>query len=157
MGHGTVSAIYVTPAAGELPHRVPRVEAVAGRGLVGDRYHDDAGTYSGERWEPIAQLTLIAEEALAAVRDEAGIELSAAEARRNVVTTGIDLNPLVGRELTVGGARVQVQRLCEPCAYLEQITRPGVLRALVHRGGLRARIVGGGVIAEGDRVAEAAR
>jgi MOSC domain-containing protein YiiM len=152
MEHGTVSAIYVSPTASTLPHRVPHVEAVAGRGLVGDRYHDGTGTYSGERWEPLAHVTLIAAEALEAVHDESGIALSAAEARRNIVTSGIDLNPLVGRELTVGAARLRVQRLCEPCAHLERLTRPGVLRALVHRGGLRAEIVAGGPIAEGDRV-----
>ena len=82
--------------------------------------------------------------------DELG--LAPGEARRNVVTRGIDLNALVGRRFRVGEAECVGRRLCEPCAHLQRLTHPGILRDLVHRGGLRADILAGGAIRVGDAV-----
>ena len=96
---------------------------------------------------------MIEAEALEGLLDDTGIELSAAEVRRQVLTRGIRLNDLVGERFTVGDVECVGQELCEPCAHLQGLTRPGVLRGLVHRGGLRADIVRGGRIAVGDAVA----
>ena len=95
---------------------------------------------------------MIAAEALEALFAETGIELSAAESRRNVLTRGVDLNALVGRRFRVGEVECEGIELCEPCSHLEGLTKPGVLRGLVHRGGLRAAIHRGGEIAVGDPV-----
>ena len=76
----------------------------------------------------------------------------AAEARRNLVTRGIDLNALVGREFTIGSVRAFGQRLCEPCVHLQRLTRPGVIAGLVHQGGLRADILTDGEIRLGDKI-----
>ena len=73
------------------------------------------------------------------------------DARRNVVTRGIDLNALVGRRFRVGDVECVGRRLCEPCAHLQRLS-PGTLRPLVHRGGLRADLLGDGVIRVGDPV-----
>ena len=81
--------------------------------------------------------------------------LGYAEARRNVVTRGIDLNALVGRRFRVGDVECLGQRLCEPCSHLERLTTRGVLRGLIHRGGLRADVVSGGAIRVGDGVESA--
>ena len=80
------------------------------------------------------------------------IELPWEEARRNIVTRGIALNGLVGRRFRLGSAECIGRRLCEPCAHLERLARPGLLRPLVHRGGLRADIVVDGRIRVGDRL-----
>ena len=72
--------------------------------------------------------------------------------RRNIVTRGIDLNALVGRRFTVGGIECIGRRLAEPCAHLERLSRPGILRPLVHRGGLRTDIVADGTVRVGDGV-----
>ena len=72
--------------------------------------------------------------------------LAYAEARRNVVTRGIDLNALVGRRFRIGEVVCAGQRLCEPCAHLERLTTKGVLRGLIHRGGLRADVLNDGRI-----------
>ena len=146
MEAGTVQAIAIAPLRGELPHGVDAVTAVAGRGIEGE-YHFEAAEHN-----PGSGLTLIAAEALAALREEAGIELSHAASRRNVLTRGIDLNALVGRRFAVGGVVCEGIELCEPCRSLERMTQPGVLRGLVHRGGLRADVVCGGTIRVGDPV-----
>ena len=69
-----------------------------------------------------------------------------------MVTQGIDLNALVGHEFTIGVVRCRGMRLCEPCTVVDGYgTRP-LLRALVHRGGLRADILDGGTIRVGEIV-----
>ena len=142
---GTVEAIAVAPAA-EAPMRLlDQATARAARGLEGDRYFDAAGTFSNP-YSDGHDLTLIEAE----VVDELG--LAPAEARRNVVTRGIDLNALVGRRFRVGGAECVGRRLCEPCAHLQRLTHPGILRDLVHRGGLRADILADGQIRVGDTI-----
>jgi MOSC domain-containing protein YiiM len=124
--------------------RVDRVEAVAGRGLEGDRYFDGRGTFRGPGYG--YQVTLVEAEVLDS------IDLPWEQARRNIVTRGIALNALVGQRFTVGPVECVGRRLAEPCAHLERLTRPGILRPLVHRAGLRADIVHGGPISTGDRV-----
>ena len=89
--------------------------------------------------------------------DELG--LTPAHARRNVVTRGIDLNALVGRRFTIGDVECFGQRLCEPCAHLERLItaagKPGVLRALIHKGGLRADLLSDGEIRVGSSIVAA--
>lgn len=152
-GTGKVGTVEVLALAAEAegPMKVvTAVEAVEGRGLVGDRYEHGAGTFSvsGGRGN---DLTLVEAEAL----DElgaGGVELSAAEARRNLVVRGVALDDLIGRRFRVGEVECLGQRRCEPCAHLERLTQPGVLRGLVHRGGLRADVLSGGEIRTGDRI-----
>jgi MOSC domain-containing protein YiiM len=145
MDAGRVEAINIGPPR-QLPSAVERVAARAGRGLVGNRYYFASGA------EPGRALTLIAAEALEGMAAEHGIEITAAESRRNVLTRGIDLNALVGRRFQVGGVECVGIELCEPCSQLESMTRPGVIEGLVHRGGLNADIVTDGEIAVGDEV-----
>jgi MOSC domain-containing protein YiiM len=146
-----VEAIGIATKAGEPLRSVERVEAIAGRGLAGDRYAAESGEFSdataGQR-----DITLIAAEALEAFSAEAGIELSHLESRRNVLVRGLDVNALVGRRFRLGGVECIGRELSEPCAYLQGLTRPGVLAGLVHRGGLRAGISSGGMLAVGDAV-----
>lgn len=149
-GTGTVAAILVAARAEAEPHGVPEAQADAGRGLVGDRYHEGAGTFSN----PNARghdLTLIEQETIDEMR-ELFPDYRAEDARRNIVTSGIALNELVGWRFRVGEVECAGQRLCEPCAHLDRIAVPGALRHLVHRGGLRADILTAGRIAVGDRV-----
>ena len=153
MWRGSVAYLCIAPAAGAPVVTVPEVRAVPGRGLEGDRYYLGTGTF----WKPGPdyELTLIELEAIEALEREAGIRIHPAAARRNVVTRGVPLNHLVGKEFLLGEVRVQGIRLCEPCGHLERLTQPGVREALVHRGGLRARILTGGVIRTGDAVVPA--
>jgi MOSC domain-containing protein YiiM len=126
--------------------------AVAGRGLEGDRYRHGAGTFSNAAARG-HDLTLIAAEVLDALVLPSGERIAYADARRNVVTRGIDLDALIGRRFRVGDVECVGQRRCEPCAHLERLTAPGSLRELVHRGGLRADIVAGGTVEVGAQIA----
>ena len=145
---GRVEAIVIAPDAEGPMVRVERAAAHAGRGLEGDRYFEHRGTFSNAHGRG-HDLTLIEAEVLDAL-DLPGGRLAPEEARRNVVTRGIDLNALVGQRFRIGEVECFGQRLCEPCAHLERLTaggKPGTLRALIHKGGLRADLLSDGEIA----------
>ncbi len=144
---GSVAALLVAAEAEAPLVRVDAAEAIAGRGLEGDRYCDGHGTFSGPGHG--YQLTLVEAEAL----DSIGLPWE--RARRNVVTRGIALNALVGHRFAIGPVECVGRRLAEPCSHLEQLSGPGLLRPLVHRAGLRADILAGGSISVGDRVVAA--
>lgn len=142
-----LSAIYISPTATVLPHSVSEVQARANRGLVGDRYYEGAGTFSGaEPQGPGREVTLIEGEVLAE------LQLSAEEARRNLVTEGIRLNELVGRQFRVGEVLIEGVRLCPPCTHLDRVTGKQLLKPLADRGGLRANVLSDGVIRAGDAI-----
>jgi MOSC domain-containing protein YiiM len=153
---GTVVSLHLAEAAGRPTRRMTRVGAVPGRGLVGDRYFLATGFYS-DKPGPDRELTLIELEALEALQAEHGIELSPDETRRNVLTQGVPLNDLVDCRFEIGAISVLGIRLCEPCLHLVEVTGKEVLAPLVHRGGLRARILTAGTIHVGDRVRPVSR
>ena len=159
MWKGSVVSVHIARAASAPMESVPEVRAVPGRGLEGDRYFEGRGFYSQKPGVGGREVTLIEVETIEALHDvvnaagdRLGIKLSAADTRRNIATAGVPLNHLVGRDFWVGRVLMQGTRLCEPCKHLEDLTQQGVLGALVHRGGLRARIMSEGTIRVGDTV-----
>jgi MOSC domain-containing protein YiiM len=151
-GDGTVESIHVTAAAGAPMQAVERIRAIAGVGLEGDRYATAVGNYSANT-KVDRHVTLIEAEEIEALEERAGIRLAPGETRRNVTTRGIRLNELLGRRFRIGAVVCEGTRLCEPCLYLADLLGKPILEPLVHRAGLRARIVTGGKIGVGDEVA----
>jgi MOSC domain-containing protein YiiM len=148
---GAVAGIYIATEAAGPTVALEEVEAVADRGLRRDRYFAGEGTYSDTPGTG-RQVTLIEQEALEAAARDYGIVLEPGQSRRNIETVGVALNHLVGREFMIGEVRLRGMRLNEPCAHLAQLSKRGVVKALTHRGGLRADILVGGVIRVGDPV-----
>lgn len=160
MWQGQVVSLHIAPAASAKMQTVPEVRAVPGRGLEGDRYFLGTGSYSPRPSPGGREVTLIEIESVEALDRDArsaegarpGITLGAVDTRRNIATSGVPLNHLVDTEFWVGSVLMRGIRLCEPCKHLEELTQPGVMGGLVHRGGLRARILTEGVIRAGDIV-----
>lgn len=152
MFQGEVLSIHIAPKAGVPMEARPSAQAIAGRGLEGDRYFVGAGYWSNNSAVD-REITLIEIEAIEALAREKQMEIAPGVARRNLVTRGVPLNHLVGQEFQIGVVRFYGTRLCEPCQYLEGLTTKGVLAGLIHRGGLRAKIISGGTIRIGDLVA----
>ena len=132
-----VEQINIGPSDALAP--VDSVAAIAGKGLKGDRQFFSDGA------EPGDALTLIEAEAL----EDVG--LTGTQSRRQVVVRGVRLNDLVGKRFRVGDVECVGVRLCEPCLHLQQLTRPGIIKDLIHRGGLNADILTDGQISVGDR------
>jgi MOSC domain-containing protein YiiM len=148
---GKVLAIFIGASAGEPLQLVDSAQAVPGLGLLGDRYFQKQGLYSSLPGTG-RELTLIESESLEALAAETGIHLDLSQSRRNLVTQGFLLNPLVGKTFRIGQVTARGLRLCDPCKYLEGLTKPGVLAGLVQRGGLRADILTPGTIHAGDLI-----
>ena len=160
MWEGKVVSLHIARQASAPMDSVESVRAVPGRGLEGDRYFLGTGFYSARSSWGGREVTLIETEAVAALLGgvqnaeghRLGITLGPAETRRNIATVGVPLNHLVEREFWVGPILLVGTRLCEPCKHLEELTHTGVMAGLIHRGGLRARILGEGVIRVGDAI-----
>ena len=146
---GIVDHIFLAVMEGGQPFPVASVQAHTGRGLEGDRNFTPP-----DRWIPTGcAITLIEAEVIEAVGVEHGIDLAGGRSRRQVVTRGVRLNDLVGKQFQVGPVRCRGVELCEPCLDLQRmIGDPNTIKALVHRGGLRADILESGTIAVGDEV-----
>ncbi|MBI2912680.1 MAG: MOSC domain-containing protein [Chloroflexi bacterium] len=148
MSSGFVESIHIADGRGEPTRPVPEVRVVAGMGLEGDRHFGRPAREPGQGRD----VTLIEIEAVEAAARDYGVKLGPGDSRRNIVTRGVALNHLVGREFAVGQVVLRGVRLCEPCAHLASLTDEKVLPALVHRGGLRAEVLREGVIRTGDPV-----
>jgi MOSC domain-containing protein YiiM len=133
-----VEAITIGPSESLAP--VESVQVVAGCGLEGDRHFRSGGQRPG------GAITLIEAEVL----EDVG--LTGPQSRRQVVVSGVRLNDLVGRRFRVGEIELEGVEICEPCAHLQSLTRPGIMQDLLHRGGLNADVLGSGTISVGDPV-----
>ncbi len=151
---GTVLSIHIAPAGSAPMVSIREIQAIAGKGLEGDRYFRKTGSFSKTPGSG-REVTLIEVEAMEALQREYQIDIDAGQARRNIVTQGVALNHLIDREFAVGAVVLRGTRLCDPCSHLEKLTVKGTLRGLIHRGGLRADIVRGGVIRVGDTISAA--
>ena len=150
---GQVEAVAIADRAEAPMQQITTARAIPGRGLDGDRYAKRVGTFTPRSGRGAGyDLTLIEAEVLDELTLADGQRLGYAEARRNIVTRGLDLNALVGQRFRVGDVECVGRRRCEPCAHLERLTHKGVLRKLIHRGGLRADILTEGSISVGAAI-----
>lgn len=136
-----VEAIHLGPTKAADLSTVDSVQAVAGKGLEGDRHFHEEGAPAGQA------LTLVEAEEVERVG------LPPGGARRQLTVSGTGLNDLVGKHFKVGDVECYGVELCEPCEHLQSMTRPGILKELVHRAGLNANILTDGTITVGDELA----
>jgi MOSC domain-containing protein YiiM len=146
--------VQILTAESPASEMISRSEAraIPGKGLEGDRYFVGAGTFSPSPHKVDFEITFIERENIEAFARESGLPFTAMHARRNIVTEGIRVNDLAGKEFWVGEVRVRGIRLCEPCSYLAKISFPETLKGLVHKGGLRAQILSEGIIKVGQMI-----
>jgi len=154
MSIGKVEGIYITPNRGEPTELVEQVHVVPGMGIEGDRYFIRHGMGNVDS-KPGREITLIEMEAIEAIYQEDGVNITPDQTRRNIVTRGISLNDLVGQLFNIGTIQLRGIRLCEPCNYLASRTDPRILHSMAHRGGLRAEIISEGIIHINDIITTA--
>lgn len=147
---GSVVALYIARQPSGPMESMSAVRAFADRGLEGDRFFRES--WSAAR-RPDKAVSLIEEETLQAAAKELGCDMFADKSRRNILTRGVALIDLLGRDFTVGGVLMRGIRLFEPCGHLEKVSKVrGIFRALEHRSGLKAALLSDGVIQVGDPV-----
>ena len=119
---------------------VESVDALKGRGLVGEKHFK-------ENNESRSQITLIEIENINYYNKITGTKIPAIYFLRNIITEGIKLNILVGKEFFIGKVKVKAHDLCRPCKYLqESLQQKNTVKELLHTGGLRCEILSSGKI-----------
>ncbi len=151
MWNGAVLSIHIAPAMGEPMEQRQEVRTVAGAGIEGDRYIQ-TGDLPDRKLGKERQITLVEQEAIDAVARDYDTELGSGDTRRNLITRGVPLNHLVGRQFRVGEALLRGVKLAEPCGYLAKKIGKKAVAGLIHRGGLRAEVMEGGRIQVGDKI-----
>lgn len=145
---GVVEEIYIAPEGGAAMKKVDAAEAVAEGGLQGDRYRTHRGYWSAS---DECQVTLIEKESLDKITAESDVRVLDGEHRRNIITRGIRLYELEGKQFSIGEAVFEYDRPRPPCGYIQLITQTGMTRALGGtRGGICARVVKSGKIRARD-------
>lgn len=128
--------------------QVDKINLITGKGIVGDRNFNKA------KW-PGQNITFIEMEEIEAFNNNYQQRIQLADTRRNVITQGIRLNDLVGKEFLIGDVRFKGVELCEPCAILgkllsnDTLTKKEVVKAFTHKSGLRADVLSDGEIQSG--------
>ena len=152
MQSGKVIGIFITPEKGQAMNSVQEVYGTEAKGLEGDRYAQSKGTFSKQE-NLKQQVTFIESEALESVLRDYNLNITPTDTRRNILTEGIALNHLVDKEFRVGELIFKGTELCEPCGYLEKkAQKEDLKKVLKHRGGIRAKILKGGLIKVGDSI-----
>jgi MOSC domain-containing protein YiiM len=151
MFEGKLVGIYIGEQKCEELRSIDNVRAVEGKGLEGDRYFLQQGTFTKPDI-PALEVTLIEIEAIEALAREKDLTLNPGQARRNLVTQDVPLNHLVGKDFQIGEVVLRGLALCEPCSHLQSLTAEAILDGLRHRGGLRAQVLKGGVLRTGDSI-----
>jgi MOSC domain-containing protein YiiM len=150
---GTLVSIFVAERSRARPREIFEAQLVAGKGIVGDRTYREEGVAA-----PDKELTLVESEQVDGFNRRTGLGAPYWSLRRNLVTRGVDLPALVGRRFRIGDVEAEGLELCEPCSTLgrllstQEIPPKRVIAELLHRAGLRARIVTSGVVRAGDGI-----
>jgi MOSC domain-containing protein YiiM len=148
MNAGRVTRIFIGPEESGSIQEIAEVEAVAGKGLRGDRYFDDG--HDGH--DPAREVTLFSAEGLEAGRAESGLDIGAEDMRRNLMTEGVLLSDLLGRRFSAGEVVLEGLEENPPCAHLQRLAGKPLLKPLIGKAGIRARIVSSGTIRAGDEI-----
>ena len=147
---GVVEEIFVTGEGSAEMERVEEVRTIEGCGIEGDRYCEGTGFWT--RYGDVCQVTLIEGEDLDYIEDELGISVKNGQHRRNIITRGVKLTELRRKRFRVGEALLEFDRSRPPCKHVQDLSEPGMTRALKGRGGICARVIEAGRIRARDAI-----
>ena len=151
----TIERIFLAAQPGGTLIEMPQIRVRAGAGIEGDRYFD-------AKDEPGQNITLVEAEVIEAFNVNFGTRHELSCTRRNLITRGIRLSQLLGREFAIGSVRLRRIELCEPCIGLgealasDAVSPAAVVKYLLHRAGIRADVLSSGTIATGAKLSNAA-
>ena len=147
---GVVEGIFITGEGSAAMERAEEVRTIEGCGIEGDRYCEGTGFWT--RFEDVCQVTLIEGEDLDYIEENFGIRVKNGEHRRNIITRGIKLGDLRRKRFRAGDALLEYDRPRPPCRHVQEMSEPGMTRALRGRGGICARVIKGGLIRARDAI-----
>ena len=142
----SVVNICITSESGKKMESINSIKVIANKGIVNDRYFKENNDKNN-------QITLIESENVDYFNKISGTNFIPTDFRRNVITKGISLNKLVGKEILIGDVRLKIHDLCEPCRYLQELLgEKNLVKKLLNRGGLRCELLTNGNINVNDPI-----
>jgi len=140
-----VFGITVCSDFGKEMIQLDHVEVVAGKGIVEDRYF--------KKNNKTSNITLIEKENIDFFNENSSCSIPYQKFRRNIITKGIRLNSLVGREIFIGSVKIKVHELCQPCLKLQKLLgQNNFVKDMIHKSGIRCEILIGGKIGKGNKI-----
>ena len=140
-----VFGITVCSDFGKDMIQLDSVEAIAGKGIVEDRYF--------KKNKNTSNITLIEKENIDFFNENSSCSIPYQKFRRNIITKGLRLNSLVGREIFIGSVKIKVHELCQPCLKLQKLLgQNNFVKDMIHKSGIRCEILIGGKIGKGNKI-----
>jgi MOSC domain-containing protein YiiM len=149
----TLTAIYVSLSAGEPMQSVSSVEAIAGKGLSGDRYAEQKGYYKSV---DSCEVTMITQAEIDRACHRASVtinqQLARGGHRRNLVIAGIGMRQLHNARFSIGEVVLRYLKPRPPCAYIDRVSGAGMCKALGKHSGACIEVVRSGLLRVGEQV-----
>jgi len=147
----TLHAIIIGEKAKERLHYIETVQAVAKKGLEGDRYFYGQGTFNKPQLsQHVREISILPYETLGICNTRLESNLDFLDLRRNLVIKDFDIEAIGTKVFTIGSAKFRIVRTCPPCRYLSRLLDVDIMKGLKYLGGVRATIVKSGTISEND-------
>ena len=141
-----VKAINITNLSGESTIYVNQAILKRNKGIINDRYYENFK----KKYE---QVTLIESEKISYFNNKIKSKLNYKDFRRNIITTGIDLNKMINKKIQINNVVLKIHQLCQPCRYLQnKLNIDNFVKLMTNKGGVRAEIVQSGVISTFDKI-----
>jgi len=150
---GNIIDILIATKAKESLFQIEEANIIKNKGILGDRYFNELGSFSEKlKDKEDFHVTLIEIEEIDAFNKLTGLNYKNEIFRRNLVTKGMKLNNLVGKEFEINGVKLLGMRLCEPCKMLSNMIGDEFLTKMIHKAGLRAKVLASGDVRVGDTI-----
>ena len=141
-----IKAINITNLSGESTIYVNQAILKRNKGIINDRYYENFK----KKYE---QVTLIESEKISYFNNKIKSKLNYKDFRRNIITTGIDLNKMINKKIQINNVVLKIHQLCQPCRYLQnKLSVDNLVKLLTNSGGVRAEIVQSGIISTFDEI-----
>ncbi|MDC3109069.1 MOSC domain-containing protein [Alphaproteobacteria bacterium] len=141
-----IKAINITNLSGESTIYVNQAILERNKGIINDRYYENFK----KKYE---QVTLIESEKISNFNNNIKSKFNYKDFRRNIITTGIDLNKMINKKIQINNVVLKIHQLCQPCRYLQnKLSVDNLVKLLTNKGGVRAEIVQSGIISTFDEI-----
>ena len=141
-----IKAINITNLSGESTIYVNQAILKRNKGIINDRYYENFK----KKYE---QVTLIESEKISNFNNNIKSKFNYKDFRRNIITTGIDLNKMINKKIQINNVVLKIHQLCQPCRYLQnKLSVDNLVKLLANKGGVRAEIVQSGIISTFDEI-----
>ena len=135
---GKVIEIAISQSLKGKMESVNSIQVIAGEGIIKDRHLKKNNDKKN-------QITLIEIDNIKYYNRVAKTLIKSIDFRRNIITEGIKLNQLLGKEFVIGEVKLKAHDLCRPCKYLqERLKQKDFIKEMLHKGGIRCEILTNG-------------